>query len=157
VRPSLAAALLAAACGGPTAAPTTPAPATIAGTDLEDTPETRAIALVIERYRVALKAGDVETLLALASPHYHDDAGTPATDDDIDRAALRGAIAHRLEVHIVDLQLRCRRVEHRGARVVVEADESLEIEIAGRRSRSTETVEIVLEPAGGSYLFLSGM
>ena len=82
-RPLAAALLLAlAACS----------PKRIPGTDIPDTADTRAIAGVIEKYREAVEQRDAAAVLALVSPKYFDDAGTPDPSDDLDYAGLARAL-----------------------------------------------------------------
>lgn len=129
----------------------------IPGTEIQDTPEARAVLAMLDRYRVAMKEADVGTLLALASPSYHDDAGTESTDDDLDFDGLRQALAMRLEVRIVDLQMHYLELTHDGPnlRVVVEETFVLEEPHTGR----TDRVELLLERTTGGYgyRFLSGI
>jgi hypothetical protein len=60
----------------------------IPNTDVEDTPEARDVIDFVERYRVAVSERNVPKLLAMASPDYFDDMGTPQGDDDVDREGL---------------------------------------------------------------------
>src|SRR5205807_1256106 len=68
----------------------------IPNTKVPDTPENREIIDVCERYRHALEARDAITLMALASPHYWEDGGTPKPDDDYGYDGLRHVIDNRL-------------------------------------------------------------
>jgi len=62
--------------------------ARLPGTEIQSTPETRAISTALEAYRSALERRDAATILALAAPDYFDNAGTPDPNDDLDRAGL---------------------------------------------------------------------
>jgi hypothetical protein len=64
-------------------------PTLIPNTRVEDTSENREVVDFIERYRQAIEARNVAELLAMASPNYFDDMGTPAGDDDIDFEGLQ--------------------------------------------------------------------
>jgi hypothetical protein len=64
----------------------------IPGTEIPDNSDTRAIVGVIEEYRKAVEARNAEAVLALVSPSYFDDAGTPDPADDIDREQLSRAL-----------------------------------------------------------------
>ena len=61
----------------------------IPNTNVEDTSENRKVIEFCEVYRHAMEEKDVGKLLAMASPRYHDDAGTPSGDDDTDYDASR--------------------------------------------------------------------
>ncbi|RMG10427.1 MAG: hypothetical protein D6729_19525 [Deltaproteobacteria bacterium] len=64
---------------------------------LPDEPETKAVLDVLEAYRRALEAKDMEGLLRLVSREYLDDLGTPESDDDIDYDALPQKLARDFE------------------------------------------------------------
>ena len=51
-------------------------PKRIPGTDIKDSPETRAVGDVIEQYRLAVERRDPNAVLALVSRKYFDNAGT---------------------------------------------------------------------------------
>jgi hypothetical protein len=79
MRRVLPACLLAAAC----------AHAKLPGTNIEDTPETRAVLDVFGRYKQALEARDPAAILSLATADYSD-PGDPARGiDPADRAGLQ--------------------------------------------------------------------
>lgn len=54
----------------------------IENTKIPDTPETRKILNLVEKYRVAMEHRDIKTLGALMSRKYYENAGTTATSDD---------------------------------------------------------------------------
>jgi hypothetical protein len=145
------------AAAAPDAGPSQESVALVPGTDLPDTPEARAVVLVLEHYRVAFKNADWDALLALASPNYHDDAGTPETADDIDRSGLAAFLSRPLDFRLVDLALRYRALSHHGNHVIVDVDYEMVLEIDGRASTHVESHRVILEPHDGSYLFVSGM
>jgi hypothetical protein len=61
----------------------------IPNTDVDDTPENRAVVEFCERYRKALEKKDVAALLELCSPNYYDDSGDVDASNDIDYAGLK--------------------------------------------------------------------
>jgi hypothetical protein len=69
----------------------------IPNTTVEDTNENRRVIQFCEVYRHAMEDKDVGKLLALASPRYHDDAGTPSGDDDTDYDTLKAFLADRFQ------------------------------------------------------------
>ncbi len=92
----------------------TPACATarIANTDVIDTPENHELIDVAERYRRAVEQRDVRALLAMTSPAYFEDSGTPAGDDDYGIDGLRRLLATWADtVREVRYECRYRRVD----------------------------------------------
>ena len=69
----------------------------IPNTTVEDTSDNRKVVQFCELYRHAMEDKDVGKLLALASPRYHDDAGTPSGDDDTDYDTLKAFLADRFQ------------------------------------------------------------
>ncbi len=67
----------------------------IPNTSVEDTSDNRRVIQFCEVYRHAMEEKDVGKLLAIASPRYHDDAGTPAGDDDTDYDRLKAFLSDR--------------------------------------------------------------
>ena len=65
----------------------------IPGTDIKDNTDTRAIIATIDAYRLAAERRDAGAVLALVSPKYFDDAGTPDPGDDVDFQQLKKRIA----------------------------------------------------------------
>lgn len=64
------------------------APRVLPGTEIKDTPETRAIANLLETYRQAMERRDAQAVLDLAATGYFDNSGTPEPTDDVDRNGL---------------------------------------------------------------------
>jgi hypothetical protein len=89
----------------------------IAGTAIHDTPETRAIVATIDQYRQAAERRDADAVLALVSPAYFDDAGTPDPADDLDYAQLRAILPDRYrQLTAVKLGIGVRQIEISGDR-----------------------------------------
>ncbi|MFN0062469.1 MAG: DUF4440 domain-containing protein [Myxococcaceae bacterium] len=87
-------------------------PRRIPGTDLDDTPDVRAIMTVMELYRSALEAQDAKALVDLADPSFQDDAGTPNVADDLDFKALQNVLPQRLsKLADVKLDLDVRKID----------------------------------------------
>lgn len=85
--------------------------ARIPNTDVPDTSENRAVVGFCERYRHAVESRDARALLAMASPRYYEDGGTPAGDDDYGLEGLdRLLTAWADEVHEVRYEIRYRRI-----------------------------------------------
>lgn len=83
----------------------------IPNTDVEDTAENREVIEFVEDYRRAVEERDVSGMLALASPRYYDDNGTPTGGDDLDFDGLRDQLAEWQQA-VVDVryEIRYRRV-----------------------------------------------
>jgi ketosteroid isomerase-like protein len=72
------------------------APKRIPGTEIDDTPDTRAILQVMEQYRAALEARDAEAIKALLTKDFREDAGTPSDPEDDLTAANVGPYLENL-------------------------------------------------------------
>jgi hypothetical protein len=85
----------------------------IPNTEIDDTPENRAIVAVVDAYRKAMDRRDAVGVLALVSRAYFDDAGTadPTDDVDYDRlaqqlpATLQKITAERLELGVTQISM----------------------------------------------------
>ncbi len=83
----------------------------IPNTEVADTSENRALVSFCERYRRAVETRDARSLLAMASPDYYEDAGTPRGDDDYGYDGLQRMLtAWADEVGEVRYEIRYRRV-----------------------------------------------
>lgn len=82
------------------------------GTEIPDNLDTRAVKEVMEKYRSAVDAKDVGTIISLCSEQYRDDAGTIQTDDDLDYATLREILPKRLsKVQSSNLYVELKRID----------------------------------------------
>ncbi len=64
----------------------------IPNSDIQDTPDTRAILGVIDQYRQAVERRDATAILKVVSRRYFDDQGTPDPADDLDFSQLAKAL-----------------------------------------------------------------
>ncbi|HEX9049271.1 MAG TPA: nuclear transport factor 2 family protein [Anaeromyxobacter sp.] len=97
------------------------APRLLPGTDVKDTPDTRAIYDVIQKWVNAMNARDVQGVLALVAPDYFDDAGTPDPSDDMDRGRLEKSLTEDLaRVEGAKLAVTIRRIDVDGANATAE-------------------------------------
>ncbi len=84
-----------------------------ASSPIPDTEEAREILGVIESYRSAMEARDVDAILAIASRDYLDRMGTPDPDDDIYFIDLEDKLAAdfdqvrriRLDIQVIGIEL----------------------------------------------------
>jgi hypothetical protein len=108
---ALALAVLALACS----------PRRIPGTQIRDTPDTRAIYDAIAAYRDAMQKRDPAAVLALVAPDYFDNGGTADPADDVDRAMLEQRLPADLsKLDTLRLDLTLRRIEVKGDRAEAE-------------------------------------
>ena len=96
-------------------------PRLLPGTSLRDTRETRPVYEVIRAYGDAMQKRDAAAVLALVAPDYLDAAGTPGTEDDLDRAALERTLATDFaKIDALKLDLGVKKIEVRGAEAFAE-------------------------------------
>lgn len=87
---------------------------TLPGTEIEDTPQTRAVLDVFTAYRNALQSRDPKSILALTAPSYFDNGDPGHALSPTDYAALPGKLQHdfekvttlRLEATIKDIEVK---------------------------------------------------
>lgn len=84
----------------------------IPGTEIPDTKQNRAVYDVVDEYVRAMNKRDANAVLALVSPDYFDDAGTPDPSDDLDREHLEKALVQDLsKVETERLAVTLRKIE----------------------------------------------
>jgi hypothetical protein len=86
-------------------------PKVLPGTDIKDTPETRAVANLLETYRQAMERRDARAVLELAATDYFDNSGTPEPTDDVDRAGLAARLDELAKISDLRLQLSLRSID----------------------------------------------
>jgi len=92
-------------------------PRRIPGTEIPATDDNLAIAAVVEKYQAAAEARDAAAVLALVSPLYFDDAGTPDPADDMDFERLARTLPVDLaKVSGVRMSLRLGNIQVTGDR-----------------------------------------
>ncbi len=134
----------------------------IPGTDIQDTSDTRAIVAAIDSYRRAAEQRDTSAVLALVSPKYFDDAGTPDPADDIDYQRLQKRISEdykNVTALRLDIAVKNVNVDGDEAAAYVFYDEYYRIatragEVAKQASDS-HRMRFIRE--GGAWRFLSGL
>jgi hypothetical protein len=83
----------------------------IPNTDVPDTSENRDVVAFCERYRHAVETRDARALLAMASPRYFEDGGTPDGTDDYGLEGLQRLLTVWAdEVNEVRYEIRYRRI-----------------------------------------------
>jgi hypothetical protein len=138
-------------------------PTLIPNTRVEDTTSNREVVDFVERYRQAMETRNSAALLALASPNYFDDMGTPAGHDDIDYDGLKAGLKRlREEVLGARYQISYRSVTYDSeSRVLVDLLYTgwfrLNTDQGPEWKRRLEPHRIVLAREDGQYKILSGM
>jgi ketosteroid isomerase-like protein len=137
-------------------------PRRIPGTDIRDTPDTRAVVEAIDAYRQAAERRDASAVLALVSPHYFDTAGTPDPGDDVDFELLKKRIiADYKQITALRLQLGVRRIDVEGdkAAAYVFYDEHYRIQTkngeVAKQANDSHRMQLVRED--GRWVFVSGL
>jgi hypothetical protein len=140
---------LAAGCGGEL----------IPNTDVPDTAENREAIRFVERYRHAVEERDVGSILALVSPRFYDDNGTPTTDDDRDIDRLRQELAEVAD-RLLDVryEMRYRRVTLEPHRILVDYTYTSSFKIATPEGDRWETrlndnrIELIRDDEGELHI-----
>ncbi len=97
--------------------------ALIEGTQVEDTPENRAIYDVVESYRLAMEERDSDRIAQLVSRKYYENASTTDTsEDDYGYDSLASSVIPKLRDNIKKVQYRIaiRRIGIEGMRAWAE-------------------------------------
>lgn len=134
----------------------------INNTTIEDTSTNREIIEFCEQYRHAVEQRDVVALLAMASPRYYENSGSPGGEDDYDINGLRTVLTERLSrVHTVRYEFRYRNISFEEDRVLVDYTYSgsfrVETDEGHRWFRRVEDNRLELERVGGEYRIVAGM
>ncbi len=136
-------------------------PKFLQGTEIRDTPDTRAIANALEAYRQAMEKRDPQEVLALVAPNYFDNSGTPDPADDIDRAGLEKRLEDLTNVLALRLQLTVRDIQVKGdqGRAEVFFDQYYRVNTPnGPVARHDADVHrLTLQKLAGAWKFTSGL
>jgi hypothetical protein len=127
-----------------------------------DTKQNRELVGVVEAYRHALERKDPAALLAMASPDYFEDSGTPTADDDYGYEGLKQVLARRLtQVESIRYSLQYMKIEVKDkiALVDVYIDASYQLHTAQgtKWDRKQEPHRMELVNDGKRWLFRRGM
>ncbi|HEY4394917.1 MAG TPA: hypothetical protein VGP64_12690 [Polyangia bacterium] len=132
-------------------------------TTIAKTDENRRIIETVEEYRTRLMQRNVVGLLALASPRYFEDSGTPRSDDDYGFDGLKKVLETqlpRVKSLRYDIEYRNIRVAGDQAEVEVFLDGSFEItapEAGDRYRRVNDYHRFLLDKEGDEWKFIAGM
>ena len=93
----------------------------IPNTEIDDTPDNRAVLSVVEAYKTAVESLDAEAVLALVSPRFFEDNGTSDASDDYGYDGLAKALRANFErTRVMQLNLRIVDVDVEGDEAFVE-------------------------------------
>ena len=134
----------------------------IPNTSVESTDFNRSVIAFCERYRHAVEEMNMGLVLALASPRYFDNNGTPLGDDDIDKVGLEdflhGQFSH---VKAIRYEFKYRDVYKEDMKVCVDYTYTVSFQFVldGKLKWSNKTADnrLELESVDGGFLILSGM
>jgi hypothetical protein len=138
------------------------APRRIPGTEIPNTPDTRAIYETLERYRQALEKRDVAGILALVAPGYFDTAGTPDPADDLDRARLEASLKEELpKAESLKVDFTLRRIDVAGddaqAEIFFDSFYRVKTPTTSVPRRDSDVQRIKLKRFDHQWLFVSGL
>ncbi len=137
------------------------APRNLPGTDIKNTPETRAIANLLEAYRQAVEKRDTQAILAMATSDYFDNSGTMDPADDVDRAGLEKRLDELGQVKDLRLVLALRgsEVKRDEARAEVTFDQFYRVQTPnGPVARNDSDIHrMTFKKIDGKWLFTSGL
>ncbi|MDI7267057.1 MAG: hypothetical protein QME96_03570 [Myxococcota bacterium] len=92
----------------------------IPNTEVEDTPDNRAVIEFCERYRLAIEAVDVPLIVSLAADDYYEPGNPTTGEDDYDRGGLEEVLRTRFaRVDAIRYDILYRRIHHGPDRVEV--------------------------------------
>lgn len=138
--------------------------AKIPKTEIDDTPENRAIIEVISTYHRALEGRDAEAVLELVSPRYYEDNGNTDKADDYDYEGLRSALASdfkRTKRLQLDLQIESISYDQKEelAYAFIEYTYRAQSDFpAGLRWKtSTDRARLTMESRNGKWLIRAGL
>ncbi|HVV49548.1 MAG TPA: hypothetical protein VHO06_07810 [Polyangia bacterium] len=133
------------------------------GTTIVRSEENRKIIQTVEEYRQRLMQRNVVGLLALASPRYFEDSGTPRSDDDYGYEGLKKVLEGQLpRVKSLRYDIEYRNIHVTGSEAEVEVflDGSFEIEgneAGDRYRRVNDYHRFLLDKEGDEWKFIAGM
>ena len=134
----------------------------IPGTDITDTPDTRAILELVERYRQAAERRDAATVLGLASQKYFDESGTPDPADDVDyNQLLQKLPTDYARLTSVRLEISVRRVQVDGDKATADVFYDGRYRVVTKQGevakQASDVQRMTFVREGRAWKFLSGL
>lgn len=138
------------------------APPRIPGTNIPDNKDTREVLQVVEAYSTALQRKDAAAVLALVSPKFFDDAGTPEPGDDLDYARLSEMLPKDLaRIESIRLEVVVHDIEVKGDTATAEifSDSWYRVQTTGGPvpRRDSDVHRMRFERADGKWKIVSGL
>ena len=137
------------------------APRLLPGTDIRDTPDTRAIASAIEAYRRAMVSRDPQAVMKLVAPDYFDSSTADAPGGAVDRAGLRTRLEDltKLTAFRLELSLRGLEMSKGTAQAEVYFDQYYRVATPnGEVARhDADAHRMTLQKLNGTWMFTSGL
>jgi hypothetical protein len=131
------------------------------GSDIEDTPDTRAVLEVMEKYRAAVEAKDAQGVIALVSESFRDDFGTISTEDDLDYSGLREVLPQRLSrVDRGDLEINVKGLNVQGEQAVATYYYTYRYKLPSLTQKPQSDADLQqmwLKKVGGSWKIIKGI
>jgi hypothetical protein len=136
----------------PSPAPTSPSLVEmIPNTNVDDTPDNRAVLAVCERYRRAMESRDTDAVLAVTSRRYHD--GTVTYEN-------LPALLKRVTANVISVRydLRYEKISRTVNEVFVDVQSVSSVEMANTQwTHKVDTSRLVLVREDGAYRIIRGM
>ncbi len=131
-------------------------------TDIRDTEDNRAIIGVVDAYRKAFDARDVQGVMALVSPSYYDDAGTVDASDDVDYKTLPVVLQETFSrLASVRIEMGITAINVTGDTANVDMFYDAKYRVATPRNeipkRDTDVQRIVMKKEGGVWRIVTGL
>jgi hypothetical protein len=134
----------------------------IAKTDIEDTPDNRAILDVMKSYQRAFEGRDADAVLALVSTRYFEDNGNTDRNDDYDYNGLKTALSKEFE------KTKAARLEVRVDEIVVKEDKAYatiyyqyraqsEFPVGTKWKSSSDYARVRFERENGKWMIIAGI
>ncbi|MBN2526667.1 MAG: hypothetical protein JXR76_09745 [Deltaproteobacteria bacterium] len=134
----------------------------IPNTEIIDNDFNRDVLSFCERYRHGVEDMNTGMLLALASPRYFDNSGTPSGDDDVDKAGLEEVLNSRFSpIQSIRMEIIYRAIFEENSVLHVEYTYTMSFQytIDGETKWKNHTGDnrLDLERTEDGFLILSGM
>jgi ketosteroid isomerase-like protein len=134
----------------------------IPNTEIQDSPDNRAIIAVVDSYRKAFDARSVDGVMALVSPNYYDDAGTIDASDDVDYRMLPQVLKDTFSrINQVRLEFGITDIIVNGDRAQADCFYDAKYRVLTPRSdiakRDTDIQRILLQRQGKDWKIISGL
>jgi hypothetical protein len=137
-------------------------PSFIPNTEILATSENKEIIRFCEKYRRAVERKDIAAILALVSPRYYEDGGTPTGEDDYGYKELKEKLYQNFKkIKTIRYEIKYRKIIKHNSRIFVEytwrGSYQLSTSSGNRWYRKVEDNRLELERVGRSFRIISGL